>query len=147
MTPAWSAMNGHWPPHSIAAVQALWDPDLARWAPASDASVPGVYQLLGAATTYCIRDENDLADGTMRRGDARIVKHAAAKAAGAPLLGYDQSTATLYLPLGADLPDSYGQVAVSRSGLLPEQDVIQRITCYRDVPPAIACILTSELAR
>lgn len=124
-----------------------WDSDIAQWIPAPDASTPGVYQLTGATTTYCLRDENDVAEGTMRRGDARIVKHAAAKSANAPLLGYDQSTATLYLPLGGDLPDPYAQVAVSCSGLLPNQDTAQRITRYRDVPPDIACILANLLAR
>lgn len=124
-----------------------WDSDLARWAPATDASTPGMYQLIGATTMYCMRDETDLANGTMRRGDARIVKHAAAKAAGAPLPGYDPSTATLYLPLGADLPESYARVAVSCSGLLPEEDTAQRISCYREVPPDIADNLANLLVR
>jgi hypothetical protein len=124
-----------------------WDTDLARWTPAPDASTPGVYQLTGATTTYCLRDEKDLANGTMRRGDARIVKHAAAKSANAPMLGYDQTTATLYLPLGADLPGPYARVAVSCSGLLPNQDTVQGTTCYRDIPPVIACVLANLLAR
>lgn len=124
-----------------------WDADSAHWMDASDASTPGVFKLLGATTTYCIRSESDVAGGMMRQGDPRIVKHAAALAAGASLIGYDPPSSSVYVPLGADLPEPFARVAVLCSGLLPDEDTGQRITRYRDVPPSIAGLLSDLLTR
>ena len=84
-----------------------WNEELARWIAVGDASAPGAYQLLGTMTIYCLRDAEDVQNGTMRRGDARLVKHLASSGAGFPLLGYDEDDKTLYAPLGAELPGLY----------------------------------------
>lgn len=123
-----------------------WDFSLARWAPTTDASTPGTYRLFGSGITYCIRDRADLADGTMRSGDARLVKHVAALATGKPLLGYDSGTRSLYLPLGADLPGIYARAAVLCSGLQPTEDTTQRVVRYQDVPSSIAARIAALLS-
>jgi hypothetical protein len=120
-----------------------WDPTIARWQPATDASTPGFYQLASATTTYAIRDAADIAGGTMRRGDARLVKHVAAMLTGHRLVGYDEPSLSLYMPLGAELPLLYGRAAVLASGLLPEADPGQGMVVYRSVPPDLAARLMS----
>lgn len=124
-----------------------WDADTARWIDVSTGSTPGVFRLLGGATTYCVRDEPDVAGGSMRRGDARTVKYAAALASGQSLVGYDAAAESLYVPLGADLPEPFARVAVSCSGLLPDEDRSQGVTRYHDVPPRIAGVVITRLSR
>lgn len=118
-----------------------WDHQLARWTSVDDASVPGAFQLFGAVTTYCLRNTEDVRDGMMRRGDARIVKHLSSSLAGFPLLGYDAETENLYAPLGAELPGLYSRVATLASGLLPLDDTEQHLVSYRAVPSHIAAQL------
>lgn len=115
-----------------------WSTDVARWQAVGDASVPGAYQLLSPAPAYCLRDERDIAEGTMRRVDARLAKHAAAFNGGRTLIGYDYDTATLYVPLGADLPGLYGRAATLCSGQLAFEDEAQHVTRYSSVPRDIA---------
>jgi hypothetical protein len=122
-----------------------WDSGLARWRQTDDAHVPGSYQLAGAATVYCLRDETDIQHGTMRRMDARLVKYAAALGADQTMIGYDADTENLYVPLGADLPGLYGRVAVLCSGLLPVENEKQRITRYQNVPQELAGHLAALL--
>jgi hypothetical protein len=119
-----------------------WDSKLCRWRPVGDAHVPGAYQLMATTTIYCIRDVEDVENGTMRRFDARFVKYAAMHAEGEQLLGYDSATQTLYLPLGAELPGIYERPAVLCSGRLPVEDERQRLTTYNAVPPDIAAHLS-----
>ena len=115
-----------------------WDPDLARWTRVDHVSSLGAFQVFGATTAYCLRDEADLERGTMRRVDARLAKHGSNLHAGSSLLGYDVETTTLYVPLGADLPGLYGRAAVLATGLLPVEDAAQRILRYLDVPVELA---------
>lgn len=115
-----------------------WDERLASWVAVTDASSPGAFQLLGSTSVYCLRDEDDVNSGTMRRGDARLVKHLASSRAGYPLLGYDEETETLYSPLGAELPGLYARTAVLASGLLPTDDLEQRLVAYPSVPAHLA---------
>lgn len=123
-----------------------WDTVTARWQTTTDAHVPGAYQLFGATTIYCLRDEADVAAGTMRRLDARLVKHAASLAqGGTPLVGYDSATETLYLPLGADLPGLYARAAVLCGARLPVEDEKQRIVRYGGVPSDVAEHLSALL--
>ena len=123
-----------------------WDERLARWMSVSDASAPGAYQLLSSTVAYCIRDATDVASATMRRGDARLVKHIASSLAGSPLLGYDAETETLYAPLGAELPGLYSRAAVLASGLLPNEDTQQRLVAYPSVPEDLAEHLASVMS-
>lgn len=122
-----------------------WNPMLAKWESASEASVPGVYRITGNGMLYCIREETDILEGKMRRGDARLVKHAAGLLRGEPLVGYDTEKKTLYAPRGADLPLLYERAAVLCSGLTPEHGS-DRVVRYRSVPKAVAERLISLLA-
>lgn len=124
-----------------------WDATTCRWHSVPDASLPGAYQLHAATIVYCLRDENDIAEGTMRRADARLVKHAAALESTDPMLGYDADTETLYLPLGAELPCLFGRAAALATGLPPIDDVDQRLVYYPSIPRELAghlaCLLQS----
>jgi hypothetical protein len=115
-----------------------WDVEVARWSQVQDASWPGAYQLIGSTTAYCLRDDDDVWNGTMRRADARFVKHAAALLAGQPLMGYEATSEMLYLPLGAELPGLYHRAAVLASGLLPVEDEKHHLVAYRYVPKVLA---------
>ena len=145
--PPLSAVIGALPRQAMVAARGVrrWDADVARWAPGGDAHLPGCYQLASATTIYCLRDEADVEAGTMRRMDARLVKHAAANTAGESMIGYDKHDETMYLPLGADLPGLYGRVGVMCSGKLPAEDGKQRLTCYEQVPHDIAAHLAALL--
>lgn len=122
-----------------------WSTDVARWRAVGDASAPGAYQLRSPAPVYCIRDESDVANGTMRRVDARLAKYIACFDAGEQLVGYDTDTSTLYVPLGAELPGLYGRAAALCSGRLPLEDEAQRVTRYPSVPLDVAEHLASLL--
>lgn len=121
-----------------------WGGDLARWISARDAHIPGTYQLIGASMLYCIRDQDDISAGTMRRADARVVKHAAGIRLGEPLVGYDPVRAMMFAPLGADLPSLYGRAAVLATGKLPSYT--QDSVCYPGVPLELASRLQALLA-
>jgi len=122
-----------------------WDAETCRWHSVPDASLPGAYQLRAETMVYCLRDKDDVASGTMRRADARLVKHAAALDSKEPVLGHDVDTETLYLPLGAELPGLFGRTAILASGLLPVDDVEQRLVYYPSIPRELAGHLASLL--
>lgn len=116
-----------------------WHNGIARWRPALTFSAPGAYQLqTGGRATYCVRDTDDVETGRMRPGDVTVVKHGAALLEHAPLIGYDLTEESLYVPLGADLPAPYARVAVACSGLVPQVLRNQGLLLYPAVPPAIA---------
>ena len=123
-----------------------WDADVARWYPVEDASVPGAYQLTSGATVYCLREPTDIDEGTMRRADARVVKHAEALRLGRPLLGYHSTTKMLYVPRAADLPLLYERAAVLASGSMPSPIERQRLLCYREIPVDLAKHLAALLS-
>jgi hypothetical protein len=123
-----------------------WDANLTRWRPAPDAGLPGAYQLVGATRTYCLRDADDIAAGTMRRADARLVKHAMALERGETLLAYHCESRTLLMPLGADLPGLYARAAVIASGLRPTESKTERVVGYRDIPADLAEHLVALLS-
>jgi hypothetical protein len=122
-----------------------WDNDVARWAPVADASTPGAYQITSVTTIYVWRDHQDIEDGTMRRGDARLVKHLAAGDRGETLVGFDGNTECLYVPLGADLPGLYGRAAVLSSGLLPDAYPKEGVLRYGHVSHTVAQHLAALL--
>jgi hypothetical protein len=124
-----------------------WDPRTARWIETGDASVPGAYQLRAGFTTYCLRSETDIAKGTMRCADARVVKYASSLELGESLVGYEAASKVLYAPLGADLPGLYGRAAALCSGILPQEDTKQRLVRYQGVPIEVAESLRFALSR
>jgi hypothetical protein len=123
-----------------------WDNDVARWVPVGHPSAPGAYQMSAMTTAYVWRDQRDIEHGTMRRGDARLVKHLAAHDRGETLIGFDDATQGLYVPLGADLPGLYGRAAVLSSGLLPEAHPTEGALRYKQVSPTVAQHLAALLA-
>lgn len=102
-----------------------WAPSEARWLPVSHPSSVGAFalDLPGGRSRYIWRDEQDLDRGTMRVGDAPLVKHIGSLLAGEPLLGFEDDGQTLYAPLGAELPGLYGRAACLTAGRLPEKQV------------------------
>jgi hypothetical protein len=115
-----------------------WNPVVARFQPAVDASSTGAFRLRGFARAYVYRREQDLETSSALLGDARIVKYAAALDSAVSLLGYIEESATLYVPLGADLPGLYGRAAVLASGRPPVEDTNDRILRYAGVSPELA---------
>ena len=85
-----------------------------------------------------MRDPADIDRGSMRPGDARLVKYWDALENSSSLVGYDPPSATLYAPLGAELPLLYSRAAVLASGLLPSVDERQRVVRYSSVEPQVA---------
>jgi hypothetical protein len=145
--PPLSAVIDHLPRQAMVGARSFrrWDVEVARWSQVQDASVPGAYQLIGSTIAYCLRDEGDVMNGTMRRGDARLVKHAAALGAKQPLIGHESASEMLYFPLGAELPGLYHRAAVLASGLLPVEDADHHLVAYRDVPTVLAEALNALL--
>ncbi|MGI8521548.1 MAG: hypothetical protein ACR2MC_13285 [Actinomycetota bacterium] len=123
-----------------------WNVGIAQWEPVGDASIPGGYQLYGEGVYYCLRDATDIDNGTMRRGDARVVKHAGAATRGETLVGYEAKSRMMYAPLGAELPLLYGKVATLASGLLPRDDLDSRTVHYTGVPAPLAGRLMNVLS-
>lgn len=123
-----------------------WDAETAHWHECTDAEVPGFFQLRSHSTIYCIRRREHIVDGKMLRADARLVKYAAAIETGFGLVGYDEATHSLYVPLGADLPGLYARAAVLASGVPPQIDTHQRLIHYRDVPDDVARMIAAALS-
>lgn len=122
-----------------------WDAAVAQWGGVGDASQPGAYRLLGATTMYGTRSRDDVANGRIRIGDARSVKHLAGLELGETLMGYDKRRGILYVPLGADLPGLYGRAAALCSGAGPTADLGQRLLAYHDVPSDVAAAMRTLL--
>lgn len=124
-----------------------FDVERSRWQSAKSAELPGAYRLISRFTTIDIfRTEKDLTDRTAGRGSVQLNKHLAARAAGRPLLSYDRTTSIASVPLGCDLPGLFGRVAVLCSGSLPDAQTSRSLLSYRNVPPAVAGILSHRLS-
>ncbi len=123
-----------------------WNTLTARFEETSDASSPGAFRLSGHTRTYIYRLPSQL--GAMRAslGDARIVKYLAALDTGISLVGYDEASRVLYVPLGADLPGLYGRAAVFASGRPPIENTDERILEYHNVQPELAAHLAHLLS-
>ncbi len=83
-----------------------WDPSIARFERVPDAHSSGAFRLSGFVRAYIYRRPDDLHSMTAMLGDRRIVKYAAALDSKHSLLGYDGSAQVLYVPLGADFPET-----------------------------------------
>lgn len=125
---------------------ALFDVHDAAWRPVPGVGVPGAYRLEQSfRTTTLWVDHRGALDRRGRVGSIRLVKHLAARASRAPLLGYLERQSMLLVPLGADLPGLYGRVAALCSGRAPVVSVKTRSIGYRDVPRWVADDLNSLL--
>lgn len=125
---------------------ALFDVHDAAWRPVPGVGVPGAYRLEQSfRTTTLWVDHRGALDRRGRVGSIQLVKHLAARASRAPLLGYLERQSMLLVPLGADLPGLYGRVAALCSGRAPVVSVKTRSIGYRDVPRWVADDLNSLL--
>lgn len=122
-----------------------WDPVTARFSATTSSHAPGAYRLRNFGNVYIYRRPEDISEMTAILGDARIVKYAAALDTGQPLVGYDEASRVLYVPLGADLPGLYGRAAVLASGRPPAEDTKQRMLRYSGVCPPLAARIQSSL--
>ncbi|MEU1837470.1 hypothetical protein [Micromonospora chersina] len=117
----------------------------AAWIPQHHAEALGAFRLESFGSTYVVRRELDLANGTARIGTAQLVKHLEALRAGRPLLAYDPVARVLDVPLGADLPGLYGRAAVLCAGRPPTPIKDRRILRYQEVPADVADMLATRL--
>ena len=115
-----------------------WDPHVARFRSVDYMHVPGAYRISDFGRKYLFRRPSDTGDGTVLIGDAYIVKYAAALAVGKPLAGYDETTKTLYTPIGANLPGLYERAAVLTTGCPPEENYDEHILQYSNVSSDVA---------
>lgn len=121
-----------------------FDASQARWVTVQSIGQPGAYRTRsGFVSKYFVRNVADVAAGTLRRGDSRIVKHLAC--AGRPLVGYDAASARMFVPLGADLPGLYGRALCLLSGRPPARVSRQALLAYPGVDEDAARALVSLL--
>lgn len=123
-----------------------WDTGSATWLQSDRITVRGAYRLRDFASTYVVRNEQDLENGTMGIGTARVVKHVANMWAADPLMGYHQKTGSVLVPLGADLPALYGRALSLCSGHAPREFVDQRMLVYRSVPREVADLVYARVS-
>ncbi|WP_174533249.1 hypothetical protein [Micromonospora chalcea] len=119
----------------------------AAWVPQRHAETLGAFRLESFGSTYIVRRDVELANGTARVGTAQLVKHLEALRAGRPLLAYDPAAQALDVPLGADLPGLYGRAAVLCAGRPPAPIKERRLLRYYNVPADVADMLATRLAR
>ena len=125
----------------------IFDLGQASWVPVPGVAIPGAYRLEQSfrSTTIWVSGQGAV-DRTARVGTVHLVKHLAARASKQPLLGYDESTQALSVPMGADLPGLYGRAAMLCSGRPPKLSRSTRSLVYLDVPREVADRLNSLLA-
>ena len=131
---------------AIKSVEA-WDPKAAAWVPDGSIERVGAYRLTNHGRVYAVRDETDLADGTITLANAQLAKHLANLWAGDPLARYDERSGSVVTPLGADLPGLYARALTLASGRLPvareEVRLLQYHAVSRDVADVVHDRLTS----
>lgn len=144
--PAISSLVESMPRRSLPASKRLerWHTGSARWVETETMMSPGAYRITNFSRTYCVRDEQDVADGTIRIGGVQLVKHVASAWAGDALPGYHTRTESLLVPKGADLPGLYARAAVVASGRVARST--SSVLQYRDVPRQVADVLFSKLS-
>lgn len=118
-----------------------WGPATASWVETRRIDHAGAYRFEGFTTSYGLRSEDQIEQGTMSIGDARIVKYGVACTTGLALAEYYEDTGTLEVPLGADLPGLYGRAAVLASGQLPVRDRTGSATVYTGMTAPLAYAL------
>lgn len=125
----------------------FWDTASASWHSAESLARVGAYRLKDFGSTYAIRAREDIESGTIRLGNAQIVKHIANLWAGDPLVGYNSRSGSVVTPLGADLPALYGRALALCSGRAPREIINHRMLQYPSVPRAVANIIYDRLSR
>ena len=117
----------------------IFDVSTSRWRSVDYPMHPGAYRVGTRPWTFAWRSA---ADGQLRVGDSRVVKHLAGAALGQALLAYDRSSQRLTTPLGAALPGLYERAAVLCSGLPPTR---AGSVCYELVPESVADAIAARM--
>ncbi|MFJ1510294.1 hypothetical protein [Cellulosimicrobium funkei] len=145
LPPLTSATQDLSPASAEGIFDAEWfDPTQARWVNVQSIGQPGAYRTRdGLVSKYFARTSEDVAAGTLRRADSRVVKHLAS--ASRPLVGYDHDSSRLFVPLGADLPALYGRALCLLSGRPPARVSSQALLAYSDVDEDAARAVVSLL--
>ncbi len=125
----------------------FWDTQSASWQPTETLVSVGAYRLRDFCSTYAIRSDMDVLNGTMGLGNAQIVKHVANSWSGDPLVGYHSRSGSVVTPLGADLPALYGRVLSLCSGRAPRELVRNRMLQYTSVSRQVADIIFDRVSQ
>ena len=97
-----------------------FDLSSAGWVSTGDPYEPGSYRLRrGFETIYIYRSAADVDIGTAALAPVHLVKHLAANDRGLSLLTYLESTESMIVPQGCDLPGLYARAIVAIAGHLP----------------------------
>jgi Arc/MetJ family transcription regulator len=116
----------------------------ASWTRVETINQPGAYRVrTGFVTRYLFRDSADVDRQEAARVSAPFAKHAAASSR--PLLAYDQTSRTVLVPIGAELPGLYGRAIALFSGQPPARVQGSALLAYEDVPPEAAAQLLDLL--
>lgn len=138
------------PRKSVAMLGGPWQMYLVRelaWVDVASCDAPGLYRRhRGYRRDYWYRSKEDTANGTGAPVDVDLGKHLLGLASGEVLLGYDEATQRLTVPLGARLPGLYERTAVLCSGRAPSKDLDSFAVTYDDVPPSIAATLYARMS-
>ncbi|GAB92719.1 hypothetical protein ACSJLP_24465 [Gordonia rhizosphera NBRC 16068] len=107
--------------------------ETASWVPTGDTSVPGAYKIQRSfEVLYVFRSPTDTENNTAARVPVHVAKHLAANAAQRSLIVYFDTSASVVLPRGCDLPGLYNRAAVALSGHLPEERALTVARTKRD---------------
>lgn len=124
-----------------------WDTVSASWQSADAFPTVGAYRLKDFRSLYVVRSAEDVESGTVRIGNAQLVKHIANMWAADPLIGYHSRSGSVVAPLGADLPGLYGRALSICSGRAPREIVDHRMIQYPLVPRVVADTLFAQLSQ
>jgi hypothetical protein len=111
----------------------------AKWSSVDVLDRPGAYRVGLHGTRYVYRDT----EGNTRQVGHRVAKILAARAEGALLHGYDNTSGRFTAALGADPPGLFARALVASGGALPAIEGGRLV--YKNVDPAVAAMVISKL--
>lgn len=116
-----------------------FDVGTAAWQPVAGVASLGAYRLNQSFRKVPVWVSRDGARARRARlATVHLVKHLAAREHGRPLTAYLTTSKTFLVPLGAELPATFGRVLSLCSGRPPAVSPRQRLVAYRDVPLDVA---------
>ena len=133
-----------------------YNPSVGRWESTQSNHAPGAYRTAFMQRLTYFRNESDIRDSTMRLVDVRLAKYLAhsdfVKSHDNDnrkgLISYEPSSnekGTLYVPVGADVPNLFGRVLSLESGRPPE--VQGEHLQYPEISEATASQIVGKLNR
>jgi hypothetical protein len=123
----------------------VWDTEAADWVVGRSIEAVGAYRLTHHGRAYVVRDDQDLASGTVTLANAQLSKHLANLWAGDPLARFDAVSGSVVVPIGADLPGLYARALCLASGRLAVARQDTRLLQYPDVPRDLADVIHDRL--